>query len=659
MRIPPWLGGVLLLGLIKLAVVFFWGKYIFGGGTSINPDAGAVTQAGTAAFPSSILRTRIRRAVGSNKQVSLGRLERVGGLSPFSLGRSFVNLSTHMAGDAALNSPTTRSVAVGLKRDYRWRRSSPQLTRKEFDDALQCAPDSLAEIDGLRGSLALAKLVPVTRDTIRIAAAFVESDSACSPWAQCRRLADFLEARFGGQPENISFGDRSLFSKTWRHVSTKPRDDRTRLVSIVDGVVYTDWPWGAWRWAMHEPDYFTLRLLGAVAEISRLPDAVFFVRNYDYPLFPSFVPVPAFSHAPTNQHSDIPYPWVRAVDEEIQWYNDQLMGGARIFKPVFFSEEDGQGGEEESEEKKKKKKKQQQQQQQRRRLRSEEEHQLLGTSGSGITGTNIDVIKRISSLIGWGALPPTEARTSAPATVPNEALAKEEWSKRRSKAAFYGYLWGSPPATARMVVLDVARRHPELLEVAWTAAFDVKAFSPLSVEKEVLNTDQLMELPELQQQNGGWAGHLSNYKTQKQKQGGKVAPFDYLSDTKYLLVLSGNNGADRLGPFLDHSGAVLLIQENDALSHFSARLRPWVHYVPITHTAADVADKIRWLQEHDDLAYQLAKNAFFFGRSYLRLEDYYCYVSNAVAAIAQVEEPDAKQPFSPAASLKPAFPAYY
>lgn len=640
----------MLLGLIKLAVVFFLGKYIFGGTTTI-PDS---QWRDPSLYPSTVLRTRVRRAVGSNKQVSVGRLENVGGLSPFALGRSFVNLSTPR------ETATNNTPAAGLKRDYRWRRLSPQLTRKEFDDALQCAPDSLAEIDGLRGSLALAKLVPVTRDTIRIAAAFVESDSACSPWAQCRRLADFLEARFGGRPENTSFGDRSLFSKTWRHVATKPRDDRTRLIRIVDGAVYTDWPWGSWRWTKHEPDYFTLRLLGAVAEITRLPDAVFFVRNYDYPLFPSFVPVPAFSHAPTNQHSDIPYPWVRAVDEEIQWYNDQLMGEARIFKPVFYADEDGR--KEELEEEKKKNKKQQQQ---RRRLRSEE-HQLLGTSGSGITGTKIDVIKRVSSLVGWGAPSPSppaaaQARPIASATVPDEARAKEEWSKRRSKAAFYGYLWGTAPATSRMVVLDVARQHPELLEAAWTAAFDVKAFSPLSVEKEVLNTDQLMELPKATGGGGGGggAGHLSNYKTQKQKQGGKVAPLDYLSGTKYLLVLSGNNGADRLGPFLAHSGAVLLIQENDALSHFSARLRPWVHYVPITHTAADVADKIRWLQEHDDLAYQLARNAFFFGRSYLRLEDYYCYVSSAVAALAQVEEPDAKQPFSPTASLQPAFPAYY
>jgi hypothetical protein len=36
--------------------------------------------------------------------------------------------------------------------------------------------------------------------------------------------------------------------------------------------------------------------------------------------------------------------------------------------------------------------------------------------------------------------------------------------------------------------------------------------------------------------------------------------------------------------------------------HFSARLLPWVHYVPLTYSTADAIDKIEWLKRHDEKA---------------------------------------------------------
>lgn len=254
---------------------------------------------------------------------------------------------------------------------------------------------------------------------------------------------------------------------------------------------------------------------------------------------------------------------------------------------------------------------------------------------------------------GSDAASQTSSHTHPP---PDEARAREEFSKRRSKASFYGYLWGTPSATARLVVLDLARQHPDLLEVQWSAAFDVRAWNPLSEEKDVFDSQGLLQVgKEFAQKNSSPPGFLRSYRGQKQRD--RLSPREYVSSTKYLLVLSGNNGADRLGPFLAHSGAVIMLQENDALSHFSSRLKPWVHYIPVMHTAADVADKIRWLQEHDDLAYQLAKNAYLFGRSYLRLEDYYCYTARGVMAVADVEAADSKLPFPQ--GLRPAFAQHY
>jgi hypothetical protein len=120
---------------------------------------------------------------------------------------------------------------------------------------------------------------------------------------------------------------------------------------------------------------------------------------------------------------------------------------------------------------------------------------------------------------------------------------------------------------------------------------------------------------------------------------------------KYLIVALGLDGAapaDRLAHILAHSGAVILIQNHHFEYHFSARLKPWEHYVPISYSTADLISKVLWLQKHDRLAFQLAKNARIFGLSYLRLEDFLCYDAHLLQTIAStMENSDATIPFDP------------
>lgn len=52
----------------------------------------------------------------------------------------------------------------------------------------------------------------------------------------------------------------------------------------------------------------------------------------------------------------------------------------------------------------------------------------------------------------------------------------------------------------------------------------------------------------------------------------------YMLSYRYLVVIGGISSADRLNTFLAHSGAVILLQETDFLYHYSAFLKPWVHY---------------------------------------------------------------------------------
>lgn len=90
---------------------------------------------------------------------------------------------------------------------------------------------------------------------------------------------------------------------------------------------------------------------------------------------------------------------------------------------------------------------------------------------------------------------------------------------------------------------------------------------------------------------------------------------------KYVIVMLGlqvgHATADRLAGLLAHSGSVILLQESRFSCHFSPFLHPWVHYVPISYSLADLARKIEWLQRNDKLARRIASNARAFGRSYL------------------------------------------
>ena len=120
---------------------------------------------------------------------------------------------------------------------------------------------------------------------------------------------------------------------------------------------------------------------------------------------------------------------------------------------------------------------------------------------------------------------------------------------------------------------------------------------------------------------------------------------------KYVIVPSGHENlatSGRLANLLAHSGAVVLLQQHQHTYHFSSRLKPWVHYVPLTMNMADATEKIEWLKEHDDMAQQIAVNARNFGKSYLRMEDYFCYTATFLKTFSEItQRTDALTPFQP------------
>lgn len=216
------------------------------------------------------------------------------------------------------------------------------------------------------------------------------------------------------------------------------------------------------------------------------------------------------------------------------------------------------------------------------------------------------------------------------------------WKERHYQAAYYG-TW----STIRHFAYEAMRLHPAQVTGAMTLLpFQViDPWNPTSKESK-LGLDTLGKMTESEKTQAeslppGYAKPLGKFITKA-----TYHPGHY----KYVVVMLARDGkstSGRLADLLAHSGAVILLQESPFRWHFSARLQPWVHYVPVSYSAADLARKVAWLQSHDKEAQQLAENARNFGRSYLRLEDYLCYAAHAMEAVAEVVLPDALIPDEP------------
>jgi Glycosyl transferase family 90 len=216
---------------------------------------------------------------------------------------------------------------------------------------------------------------------------------------------------------------------------------------------------------------------------------------------------------------------------------------------------------------------------------------------------------------------------------------QEDWGRRQSKAVFYGSM-----SQLRHIFFDVAAANPDLFDVGWTGSVNSRPWNPASTEvgnEAEFQIDGIKKLtPEERRSRAGGTttavvpGFLKSLLATHIDQG---VPYSGSHKYKYIVVLIGGSdhaSADRLAELMMNSGAVILLQKHDFEYHFSSRLKPYVHFVPLTYTAADAPQKIRWLQQNDHLAKTLAKNARNFALSHLRLEDIVCYAASALKTMA-------------------------
>ena len=185
------------------------------------------------------------------------------------------------------------------------------------------------------------------------------------------------------------------------------------------------------------------------------------------------------------------------------------------------------------------------------------------------------------------------------------------WQERHSKAAFFASFNAGAP---RQFVFDQAVLRPDLFDVGFSKEDRGETAWNLNSDE---NTLQFRSNPHILSDStidnqAGFIQPVMRFATSK-----GYNPKEY----KYIIVPAGSgvlSTSGRLAQLLAHSGAVILLQEAGFDYTFSARLQPWVHYVPLAYNMADAIDKIDWLIKHDVMAHQIASNAKNFGKSYLR-----------------------------------------
>jgi hypothetical protein len=98
----------------------------------------------------------------------------------------------------------------------------------------------------------------------------------------------------------------------------------------------------------------------------------------------------------------------------------------------------------------------------------------------------------------------------------------------------------------------------------------------------------------------------------------KFIPFvNQVSDYKFLINLSSYGYSKRL-KYMMFSRRPVLIADRDYKEWFWPMLKPWVHYVPVKRDLSDLTENIKLLNSEENVASQIASNAYSFAINNLR-----------------------------------------
>eukprot|EP01035_Chromulina_nebulosa_P027909 gene27909-36767_t len=170
------------------------------------------------------------------------------------------------------------------------------------------------------------------------------------------------------------------------------------------------------------------------------------------------------------------------------------------------------------------------------------------------------------------------------------------WEKKIPKAAAaVSYMSG------RHILFDQAVQRPDLFDVSFSCppmTCNISPWNPSSNEPD-FNSSMNYSDPALKKiffrKDPGFVGGVLPL----QKSGKTIN----VGGFKFLVVMTGGYNSDtlaaltgKLAAYLSYSGAVVMLQKSEFRYHFSGRLRPWVHYVPLSYSMAELTSLLDFLQ---------------------------------------------------------------
>lgn len=89
-------------------------------------------------------------------------------------------------------------------------------------------------------------------------------------------------------------------------------------------------------------------------------------------------------------------------------------------------------------------------------------------------------------------------------------------------------------------------------------------------------------------------------------------------------------------PFLLAGGSLIFKPESKYYEHFYEDLKPFVHYVPVQKDLSDLVQKIKWAQQNDQKAKEIAKNGREFANEQISPLQVYCYHAHVLNEFSKI-----------------------
>jgi len=106
---------------------------------------------------------------------------------------------------------------------------------------------------------------------------------------------------------------------------------------------------------------------------------------------------------------------------------------------------------------------------------------------------------------------------------------------------------------------------------------------------------------------------------------------------KYQIAMDGITATFPGYQWRLYSGCLTIKQDSTDTMWYYGAIKPWVHYVPIAKNLDGLEDLILWLRENDELAEQIAINAYEFTENNLKPEHMYLYAYKVICAYTQAQ----------------------